>query len=413
MNTKHIWTWAIALGAIACTLLVTCQVSHAAIGTVASVDPLLSPPVLYDSGVPVVGGGFGTPSLDSAANGGLIVNGIEVLGPGAVFTITDDAFVSSPLADDSSLIQLNVSAGPGTNGPVGPLVPFSANGRGFDLTLDPASGLLGVAGTFAGGPAPAPGIWELDPLGVFPPALYAPTTFSATTSGLTYGPAGLTATLSTDGIAGPGTAPGLPGGIYTVPAGGPEAAIALTAAPVPIGVGTTGDDHVVTLDGRTIFLSDGSHDMMDVSGGAGTVGLLIDLDLVPAVVPALSVGGVRGTVSPVNGDIFTGWGLGGPLAPPGGSNLIRVDDFGAGAIVSVIGLDNVRDVDVGPSSLAPGGPLASGFSLYVTEVEGPAGLGPGSYSNIWEFGILIPEPASMMLVLMGVAASALVRRRKQ
>ena len=380
--------------------LVACPAAHAAVGTVATVDPLLGPPILYDSGVPILGGGFGTPSLDSTVNGGLLISGIEVLAPGAVFTTTDDAFTFSPFIDDSSLVQLNASAGPGLNAPVGGIVPFAANGRGYDLTLNPGSGLLGIAGTLTPGPGAAPGIWELDPLGIAPPAIFAPTTASATTSGLTYGPAGLTATLSTDGISAGATAPPLAGGIYSVPAGGPEAVIALDALPPPGGVLSPGDDHVVTLDGRTIFMNDGSHDLHDVTGGAGAVGLLIDLDLVPAVAPSLSVGGVRGTVSPVDGDIFTGWGLGGPGIPPGGSSLIRVDDFGAGAIVSVIGLDNVRDVDVGPSSLAPVGPLSSGFSLYITEVEG--GLGPGAFSNIWEIGILIPEPTTFVFALLAL-----------
>ena len=141
-------------------------------------------------------------------------------------------------------------------------------------------------------------------------------------------------------------------------------------------------------DGRTIFLNDGAHDLHDVSGGAGAVTLLIDLDLVAGLPPFLSVGGVRGAVNPVDGDIFTGWGLGGPGPIPGGSNLIRVDDFGATASVAVTGLDNVRDVDFGPSTFGVG-PGTTGISLYITEIEG----GPGApWSNIWEVPILVPEP---------------------
>lgn len=375
---------------------------YGAIATVASVDPLLGPPILYDSGTI-------SPSLLSSTNGGLAISGIEVLGPGMVFTTTDDGMTISPFFDDSSVIQLNVSAGPGTNVLAGFPAALVANSRGYDLTLNPGSGLLGVAAT-AGLPAAfVPAIWELDPAGIAPPAMYAALSAAPTTSGLTYGPGGASAILSTDGIPGGGAIPPLPGGIYSVPAGGPEAVIALDAAPAPGGVVAPGDDHVITLDGRTIFVNDGSHLMHDVSGGAGAVALLIDLTTIPAVVPSLAIGGVRADVNPVDGDIFTGWGLGGPAAPPGGSSILRVDEFGAGAAVSIVGLDNTRDIAFGPSTFAPAGPLATGVSMYVTETEFSV-LGP-LISNIWEFPILVPEPSTTTVAMMFVALLAVVRRR--
>jgi hypothetical protein len=147
--------------------------------------------------------------------------------------------------------------------------------------------------------------------------------------------------------------------------------------------------------------------MFDVTLGAGSVALLIDLDLVPGLGPFLGAGGVRGAVSPVDGNIFTGWG-----ALAGGASLIRVDQFGAGASPAITGLDNVRDVDFGPSTFAPGGPLASGFSLYITEVDftTPA---PGLFSNIWEVGILVPEPSSVILAGMALATLAMVALRRK
>ena len=118
--------------------------------------------------------------------------------------------------------------------------------------------------------------------------------------------------------------------------------------------------------------------------------------------PFLSVGGVRGAVNPVDGDIFTGWGLGGP-------NVIRVDDFGAGASVAVVGLDNLRDVDFGSSTFGVG-PGTTGFSLYLNEIQlGPMGL---TWSNIWELPILVPEPTcSGWLSVLGL--SCIVRRRRE
>lgn len=396
MNAK------LAYGFLVIVLLAITE-AKAAILTVASVDPLLGTPILYDSGGPIVSGGFATPSLNTTTNGVLTISGLEVLGPGAVFTTTDDGLVGS----DTTTIQLNASAGPGTNVPVGLPATLTNNSRGYDLTLNPGSGKLGVAATAAGVGGPGtglPGIYELDPAGIAPPAVYAALSAKPTTSGLTYGP-GATATLSTDGIAGAFTVPPLFGGIYPVPAGGPELPGILDSVAPPFGVGSPGDDHVVTLDGRTIFLNDSTNLMHDVTGGAGAVVPLIDLTLVPGLLPFLSSGGVRGAVNPVDGNIFTGWGLGGP-------NLIRVDQFGAGASVAIVGLDNVRDVDFGPSTLAPAGPMASGFSLYITEEDFTTG--PAAFANIWEVGILVPEPSSIVLAVAGILSLALVgwsRRR--
>jgi hypothetical protein len=234
-------------------------------------------------------------------------------------------------------------------------------------------------------------------------------TAKPTTSGLTYAPGPLApiATVSTDGVAGPFTAPPLPGGIYAVPAGGPEVVIALDALPPPAGVGlpgggsAPGDDHVITLDGRTIFLNDGTNLMHDVTGGAGATSLLIDLTTTPAA-PFLSGGGVRGDVNPVDGDIFSGWGL-------GGANIIRVDEFGATAAGAVIGFSNVRDIAFGPSTFAVG-PGFTGTSMYVTEVE--FSLAGPPFSNIWEFGVRVPEPAGGCLALLALLSFAGLRRRE-
>lgn len=380
-------------------LLVAPLEARAGVFTVATVDPLLGAPILYDSG----GAFIGTPSLDPLFNGGLTISGIEVLGPGAVFTTTDDGLGAA----DTTVIQLNASAGPGTNAPVGAPAALTNSSRGYDLTLNPVSGLLGVAATAPGGGGPGTGlaaIYELDPGGVFAPAVYAPLPAPPTTSGLTYGPGAAVATLSTDGVVGALTPAPMPGGIYAVPAGGPAGPGILDAAAPPFGVGSPGDDHVVTLDGRTIFLNDGAHDMQDVTAGGGGVFPMVDLDLIPAVAPFLAAGGVRGAVNPFDGDIFTGWGAGGP-------NLIRVDSFGATASVAVVGFDNVRDIAFGPSTLAPAGPLASGFSLYVTEIDFTTG--PGTFSNIWEIGILVPEPSTIVLGAIGLLSIAgLALRRK-
>jgi hypothetical protein len=246
-----------------------------------------------------------------------------------------------------------------------------------------------------------PGVYELDPAGILPPGLFGVMTAKPTTSGLTYAPGPLApiATVSTDGIAGPFTAPPLPGGIYAVPAGGPEVVIALDALPAPAGVASPGDDHVITLDGRTIFLNDGTNLMHDVTGGAGATSLLIDLTMTPAA-PFLSGGGVRGDVNPVDGDIFSGWGLGGP-------NIIRVDEFGTTAAGAVIGFSNVRDIAFGPSTFAVG-PGFTGTSMYVTEIEFSM-VGP--FSNIWEFGVRVPEPAGGCLALLALLSLAGLRRR--
>ncbi|MEX0678394.1 MAG: hypothetical protein WD063_15040 [Pirellulales bacterium] len=399
MNTKIILCLSFAASLM-------CSQAHAAIMTVASVDPLLAAPILYDSGGPIPAGGFATPTLNFVTNGGLSIGGLEVLGPGSVYTLSSDGGTGA----DSTVLQLNESAGPGTNLFVGLPAALSLNARGYDLTSNPASGLLGVAATGVapgGGPGSGlPAIYELDPLGFAPPAVYAGLSAKPTTSGLTYGAGGMTAALSTDGVAGAFTAPPLPAGIYPVPAGGPELPGILSSVAPPGGVGVPGDDHVVTLDGRTIFLGDGSHEMFDVSGGAGAVALLIDLDAVPGLLPFLAIGGVRGAVSPVDGNIFTGWGL-----PAGMQSLIRVDQFGAGASPAIIGLDNVRDVDFGPSTFAPGGPLASGFSLYITEVDFTTG--PTPFSNIWEVGILVPEPSSVVLAVLGLLTLAAVAYRRK
>lgn len=261
----------------------------------------------------------------------------------------------------------------------------------------------------AGGPPGSgiSGVYELDPTGVAAPVLFGATTMKPTTSGLTYGP-GPAATISTDGVPGAFTAPSLPSGIYSIPAGGPEALIAVDSIAAPAGVGSPGggsapgDDHVVTLDGRTLFLNDGTNLIHDVSGGAGATALLVDLTTTTAGAGGfLSGGGVRGAVNPVDGDIFIGWGLGGPA-------IIRADEFGAGAIGSVTGFDNVRDIDFGPSTLAVG-PGFTGTSMYVTEFE----FGTAT-SNIWEFGMrAVPEPSTGVFLWTIAVAAGAVRRRRQ
>ena len=326
--------------------------------------------------------------LSPALNGGFTVGGLEVdPAGGTVYVVASDG----GFGGTSTVVQLLSSTGLGTATAVGAAAPIKLNARGYDLTHN--AGLYYVAGTLSAA-APVHGIHGLDPAGVAAPSTFATTTSGFATSGLTFNAAGTSALVSTDGV---DTAV-LPNGLYSVPGGGPEAPVVLTGA-LPGGIPTGTDDHVITLDGRTIVVGDGSHDLWDVSGGAGAVSLLVDLDLIPAVAPFLSGGGVRSAVDPWTGDIFIGWGL-------FGSDIIRVAADGSGAIHFATGLLSTRDLDIGLSSNGSGG-----VSLYVTE-EDTAGVG-----SIYEFTLshnegAVPEPITATLGLMGLGVLGMATRRR-
>ena len=327
--------------------------------------------------------------LNPALNGGLTVGGLEVdPAGGTVYVVASDG----GFGGTSTVVQLLSSTGLGTATAVGAAAPIKLNARGFDVTHN--AGLYYVAGTL-GAAAPVHGIHGLDPAGVAAPSTFATTTSGFATSGLTFDAAGTTALVSTDGV----DPVVLPNGLYSVPAGGPEAAVVLGGA-LPGGISGGTDDHVITLDGRTIVVGDGSFDLWDVSGGAGAVSLLVDLNTIPAVAPVLFGGGVRAAVDPWTGDIFMGWGLFGP-------DIIRVAADGSGAIHFATGFDSVRDLDIGLSSDGSGG-----VSLYVTE-EDVNGVG-----SIYEFtlshneGGAVPEPLTAALGLMGLATLGMATRRR-
>ena len=317
-------------------------------------------------------------SLDAFINGGLTLGGLEVTGPGSVHVVGADGSVGGT----SSRLQLFHSTGLGTAVPVGAPAPIALNTRGFDLTPNPADGNLYVAGTLRN-PLPVPGLYGFDPAGVAPVSSFATTTLGWATSGITFDAAGASALVTTDG-AGAGS---VPNGLYAVPAGGPQVPL-VTLGPLPAGIPSGTDDHVITLDGRTIVVGDGSHDLWDATGGAGSVSLLVDLD--PLLLPLgarLGVGGVRAAVEPGTGDIFIAWGL------SVGADIVRVKDDGSAASVFARGMDGerIRDLDFGPASDGSGR-----HSLYVSAAMANGG------GTIYEI-TLVPEPAGSALVLIAAA----------
>ena len=351
-------------------------------GVPVAVDPGIISLTTFDSG------GF----LDPIANGGFTLGGLEV-DPvsGKVFVLGSDGGTGAT----STAVQLIGSTGAGTAAAVGAVVPFKLNARGYDLTQHPSDGKLYTAGTLSLA-GPVDGIHGFDPAGIGAPVTFATTSSGFATSGLTFNAAGTSALVTTDGV---DTAV-LPNGLYSVPAFGPEVLIVGSAA-LPTGVGAT-DDHVVTLDGRTIVAGDGSHDLWDATGGAGLVSLLIDLDTIPAVLPALgALGGDRATLDPWSGDIFYAHAL-----TPGSPGIIRIKADGSAATVFALGFAGLRDIDFGPASSGSGG-----GSIYATEVDIVTGVG-----SIYEFEIThVPEPSTLILLLMGVVTLGLrgrCRRRR-
>lgn len=321
-------------------------------------------------------------SLDAPTNGGYTLGGLEVDATGSVFVIGAGGNVGTP----STSLQLFQSTGLGTASPVGLPEPIQLNSRGFDLTENPADGNLYVVGTLFTA-APAPGIHGFDPAGVAPLSTFATTTGTWATSGLTFDAAGSTALVTTDG-SGAATVNGL----YRIPAGGPEALV-VGSAPLPAGIGPT-DDHVITLDGRTIVVGDGVHDIWDASGGAGSISLLIDLD-VATPGPGMGLGGNRAAVDPVSGDIFVAWGL------SAGTDIVRVKADGSGAARFAKGMpgERIRDLAFGPASSGDGQ-----TNLYVS-----AAMLNGQ-GAIYEL-TTIPEPSAMAMIFLG--ATALMARRNR
>jgi len=374
------------------------KVAFKCVGVIAMALAVLVPgpagavPIAVDPGIISLStfdtGGF----LDLPA-AGFELGGLEVdPTSGTVYVLASDA----PAGGTSTTVQLISSTGLGTAAPVGLPVPFKLNARGYDLTMNSADGKLYAAGTLTPALGPIHGIHGFDPAGIAPPVTFAGTTSGFSTSGLTFDAAGTRALVSTDGV----DAAVLPNGLYSVPGGGPEAVV-VGAGVLPVGVGPT-DDHVVTPGGKTIVAGDGSHELWDVTGGAGAVSLLIDLNTIPAVLPALGgAGGNRATVDPCSGDIFYAHAL-----APGSPGIIRIKADGSAATVFALGFTGIRDIDFGPASSGSGGD-----SLYVTEVDLGVGGGLGS---IYEFEInCIPEPSTVALLGIGLLSLALLGRRKR
>lgn len=339
----------------------------------------------------VPGANIGVYDTGGALNGIVGATAVNVIGGIEVDPVSGDVFVTvhdGGVGGTVSTLQLVMSTGLGSATNVGAAIPLVFNARGNDLTRNPADGLLYAVGTLSG----MPGVHGLDPSGVAPPVNFATLSSGSATSGLVFNNAGTMALYSTDGAA----AGVLPNGAYSIAAGGPEVPIALGGA-LPNGIPGGTDDIVVTLDGRTLIIGDGSHEIWDATGGAGALSLLVDLDTIPGLGGHLSGGGVRASVDPVTGDIYIAYGLN------GAGSIVRVRDDGSSAEAFATGFGFVRDLDFGPAS------SGSGISLYITEhVNGQQGI----VNTIYEANInAIPEPASAVLALLAFGGLAVRRRR--
>ncbi|MEO1128671.1 MAG: hypothetical protein AAFX05_03070 [Planctomycetota bacterium] len=358
-----------ARGVVALTALGGCAASVLAIPV--SLDPAWTPTVFDTSG-----------ALDPGASG-LFLSGLEVdpLG-GTVYVLGHDV----PPGGASGITALFASTGLGTAVIDNPGVPVSQVTRANDLTFNPLTSTYDFVGNAApGGPLPGPGgIYQ------FTPGAAGATTYAGgagfptwATSGLTFGPGGVAATVTSD--VGVGHHVGIPAGAVAT---GP----AVNSDPLPLGYEGGADDHVITLDGRTIVIGDLTRKLYNVTGGAGTVFPLFDLTTIPGFVDT-GFFGSRGTVDPATGDIFVAFATG------GGTDIFRIKaDGSAGSLFATGFVDGVRDIDFGLSSAGDGT-----FSLYATEVN--LGLGVGS---IYEFQIPAPGAAG----LLAIAGGCLLRRRR-
>ncbi|MEN8133374.1 MAG: FG-GAP-like repeat-containing protein, partial [Pseudomonadota bacterium] len=291
-------------------------------------------------------------ALNPDNNGGLTLGGLEVDPSGeGVFVVAGDANIYS----DTTSLQLIHSRGPGTATATGAPEPIRLVSWAYDLTHGP-EGRYYVAGAISG----VGGIYGFDPTGVTSVNTFASGTPAWATSGLTFDTTGSTALVSTDSE----------NGLYQVTADASVTKL-ISQGGLPDGIPRGADDHIVTLDGRTILAGDKSHDLWDVTNGAGFIRLLVDLDalFVPGGVPGWTsddnVWGSRATVDPVSGDIFYSHAAAAPPDIP--VSIIRVAADGSAASIFATGFSVLRDMDFGPSS------SGSGRSLYVSEISDGTG----------------------------------------
>jgi hypothetical protein len=335
----------------------------AALGVPISNDPAWTVNV-YDTG------GF----LDPATNNGLFLGGLEVDPAGGTVYVVGHDVAPGGASNVSILIR---STGPGTavvDPAGGPLQQWT---RGNDLTY--SNGQYYIA---ANRPTPSAllgGVYGFTP-GVAGFATWAEGQMYWETSGLTFNAAGTQGLVTSDvGI-----------GHHAVAAGTPFSTLLVDEQPAPTGYGGGADDHVITLDGRTIVVTDQQRWLYDITGGAGAVAQFFDLATIPgATFPGV---GSRGTVDPATGDLFVAYAT-------GGTEIYRIRaDGSAGSIFATGFVSGVRDIDFGLASDGSGN-----FSLYATEIDGTTGIG-----SIYEF--VIPGPSALAaLALAGVVAT---RRRR-
>jgi len=346
-----------------CGLSFCALIAPAAVSAPVSLDPAWTP-TIFDTG------GLLNPGIS-----GLFMSGLEVGPGGTVYVLGHDV----PPGGSSGTTALLGSVGLGTAFVDNPGVPISQVTRANDLTFNPATGDLHFVGNAIGGPG---GVFG------FTPGSAGFSTFAAgagmpfwATSGLTFDAGGGVATVTSDvGI-----------GHHIIPAGAVGSAPVVNDDPLPLGYEAGADDHVVTLDGRTIVHGDFSRKLYDVSGGAGTVSVLFDLTTLASFVDT-GFFGSRAAVDPATGDIFVGWGV-------GGTDIFRIKDDGSSASLFATGfVDGIRDLDFGPSSMGDGT-----FSLYVNEINLGMDIG-----TIYEFKI--PTPGAMSL--LAIAGLAATRRKR-
>ena len=255
-------------------------------------------------------------------------------------------------------------------------------GRGIDLTH--LGGKYYVAANLAGAPS---GVYG------FTPGAAGLTTYATAggvswaTSGLTFDAAGTTALVTSDvGI-----------GHHSLAMGAASTTLLVNSDPLPTGYVFGADDHVVTLDGRTIIVTDADFSLYDATGGAGSVSLLFD----GSGLGEASFGS-RGAVDPWSGDIFMAYAIGDV-----DTAIYRVAADGSGVSLFATGFDlGVKDLDFGLSSNGSGT-----VSLYATETNS-AGVG-----SIYEFNFVhndaaVPEPITAALGLMGLGVLGMATRRR-